>query len=35
MPRISSSSITQDDDLLPNPHPSELLQLEFMAPLGL
>ena len=36
MPRTSSSStITMDDDLLPNPHPGEILQLEFMAPLGL
>ena len=36
MPRTSSSStVTMDDDLLPNPHRGEILQLEFMAPLGL
>ena len=36
MPRTSRSSIiTTDDDLLPNPHPGEILQLEFMTPLGL
>ena len=36
MPRTSrSSTTTTDDDLLPNPHPGEILQLEFMAPLGL
>jgi antitoxin HigA-1 len=36
MPRTSRSSITTpDDDLLPNPHPGEILRLEFMEPLGL
>ena len=36
MPRTSpSSTTTVDDGLLPNPHPGEILQLEFMAPLGL
>ena len=36
MPTTSrSSTIMTDDDLLPNPHPGEILQLEFMEPLGL
>ena len=36
MPRTSpSSTITTDEELLPNPHPGEILQLEFMTPLGL
>ena len=36
MPRTSpSSTTTVDDDLLPNPHPGEILRLEFMEPLGL
>ena len=36
MPRTSpSSTTTRDDELLPNPHPGEILQLEFMEPLGL
>ena len=30
----SSTSMT-DQDLLPNPHPGEILALEFMQPLGL
>jgi addiction module HigA family antidote len=29
------STTTEDDHLLPNPHPGEILQLEFMEPLGL
>lgn len=36
MPTTSrSSTIMTDEDLLPNPHPGEILQLEFMEPLGL
>ena len=36
MPMTSrSSTTTTDDDLLPNPHPGEILQLEFMEPLRL
>jgi addiction module HigA family antidote len=36
MQRMSrSSATTPDDDLLPNPHPGEILRLEFMEPLGL
>lgn len=36
MPRTSpSSTTTSDDELLLNPHPGEILQLEFMTPLGL
>ena len=35
MPRTPRpSNIATDDDLLPNPHPGEILQLEFMVPLG-
>jgi antitoxin HigA-1 len=30
-----SSTITPDEDLLPNPHPGEILALEFMQPAGL
>jgi antitoxin HigA-1 len=30
-----SSTIMIDDDLLPNPHPGEILALEFMEPIGL
>lgn len=30
-----SSTITTDDDLLPNPHPGEILAQEFMQPIGL
>ena len=30
-----SSTITTDTDLLHNPHPGEVLRLEFMEPLGL
>jgi addiction module HigA family antidote len=30
-----SSTITIDEDLLPNPHPGEILALEFMRPMGL
>ena len=30
-----SSTITTDEDLLPNPHPGEILALEFMRPIGL
>jgi len=30
-----SSTITTDGDLLPNPHPGEILAQEFMQPLGL
>jgi addiction module HigA family antidote len=30
-----SSTITTDDELLPNPHPGEILAEEFMRPLGL
>jgi addiction module HigA family antidote len=33
---MSRSSITTaDEDLLPNPHPGEILALEFMQPIGL
>lgn len=36
MPRTSRSpTTTKDNDLLPNPHPGEILLLEFMMPLGL
>lgn len=36
MPKTSRpSTTTTSDDLLPNPHPGEILQLEFMTPLGL
>ncbi|MFZ1427890.1 MAG: HigA family addiction module antitoxin [Geminicoccaceae bacterium] len=36
MPTTSrSSTIMTDDDLLPNPHPGEILHHEFMVPLGL
>ncbi len=36
MPRTSrSSTTTMGEELLPNPHPGEILQLEFMTPLGL
>jgi addiction module HigA family antidote len=36
MPKtLPSSTIVRDDDLLPNPHPGEILRLEFMEPLGL
>jgi len=31
----SASIITTEGDLLPNPHPGEILALEFMQPLGL
>ena len=35
MPRTPRSpTTTRDDDLLPNPHTGEILQLEFMASLG-
>ena len=30
-----SSTITTDEDLLPNPHPGEILAAEFMQPIGL
>jgi addiction module HigA family antidote len=30
-----SSTTTTDEDLLPNPHPGEILALEFMRPIGL
>jgi addiction module HigA family antidote len=30
-----SSTITTDDELLPNPHPGEILAEEFMRPIGL
>jgi antitoxin HigA-1 len=30
-----SSTITTDGDLLPNPHPGEILAAEFMQPIGL
>jgi antitoxin HigA-1 len=30
-----SSTITTDENLLPNPHPGEILTLEFMQPIGL
>ena len=30
-----SSTITSDEDLLPNPHPGEILAAEFMRPIGL
>jgi antitoxin HigA-1 len=30
-----SSTITDEDELLPNPHPGEILAEEFMRPLGL
>ena len=30
-----SSTTTTDDDLLPNPHPGEILAEEFMRPIGL
>ncbi|MSP83478.1 MAG: addiction module antidote protein, HigA family [Alphaproteobacteria bacterium] len=30
-----SSTITADRDLLPNPHPGEILLLEFLKPMGL
>jgi addiction module HigA family antidote len=32
---MSKSSITIDEDLLPNPHPGEILMEEFLKPLGL
>ena len=32
---MSKSSITIADDLLPNPHPGEILAEEFLKPLGL
>lgn len=36
MPTTSQlSTTTMADDLLPNPHPGEILRLEFMAPLAL
>ena len=31
----ASSTITIDEDLLPNPHPGEILAEEFMQPIGL
>ena len=31
----SASTITTEKDLLPNPHPGQILALEFMQPLGL
>ena len=31
----ASSTITTDEDLLPNPHPGEILDLEFMRPIRL
>jgi addiction module HigA family antidote len=31
----ASSTITPDEDLLPNPHPGEILAEEFMQPMGL
>jgi len=32
---LRSSTTMSDEDLLPNPHPGEILALEFMQPLGL
>jgi len=31
----TSSTITDDEDLLPNPHPGEILLEEFLIPMGL
>jgi addiction module HigA family antidote len=33
--RSKSSTITTDPDLLHNPHPGEILKLDFMEPMGL
>jgi antitoxin HigA-1 len=32
---MSKSSITTEDDLLPNPHPGDILMEEFLKPMGL
>jgi addiction module HigA family antidote len=32
---MSASSTTMTEDLLPNPHPGEILAIEFMEPAGL
>ena len=32
---LRSSTTMSDEDLLPNPHPGEILALEFMQPIGL
>jgi addiction module HigA family antidote len=34
-PATSESTIASDEHLLPNPHPGEILALEFMRPFGL